>query len=129
MNIKLTDGLLGLIAVLLATNLLANTAPLARASTEGVVATHDVLRAHLIELVAPDGKVVSQLHTADDGAANLRMCDGKGEARVKLGATLQGAGLVLMNRNTEPAVTLSATEEVPVLTLSTPGHPSHVIKP
>jgi hypothetical protein len=129
MNIKRTDGLLGLIAVLLAADLLANTAPLARASTEGAVVTNDVLRARLIELVAPDGKVVAQLHTADDGAANLRMRNGKGEARVELGATLQGAGLVLMNRNTEPAVTLSATEEVPVLTLSRPGHPSHVINP
>lgn len=86
-----------------------------QAGTQGVAVaatsppTQEVVRARLIELVSADGRVVAQLHTDQEGGANLRLRDGRGEVRVKLGATGEGAGLILMSGGTEPAVWLQSS--------------------
>lgn len=129
MNSRVTHGLLATIAVLLAANLLVALDLLPRANAASLSATQDVVRARRIELVAANGQVVAQLHTSDDGAGQLRLRDGRGEVRVKLGATPPGAGLVLLDRNTEPAVRLVAGDEGPMLALSRRGVPTHVVRP
>jgi hypothetical protein len=87
----------------------------------------EVIRARLIELVAPDGKVVGQLHTSEDGSANLRLRSGSGEVRVKLGASKDGSGLVLMDNNTEPAVALYAQIGGGIATLAEGGKSRKVV--
>lgn len=120
--------LLALVAVLLSADLLVRLAPDAHAQA-GVPPVHDVLRARLIELVSPQGQVVGQLHTAEDGGANLRLRSGQGEVRVKLGATAEGAGLVLLDRHTEPALQLHAAPAGPAITLEERGKARRVLAP
>jgi hypothetical protein len=69
---------------------------------------HDVLRAKLIELVNDGGDVVGQLFLGEGGSGQLRLRNGSGEVRVKLGVSDNGAGagLVMMDAKTEPAVQL-----------------------
>lgn len=85
--------------------------------------------ARLIELASPQGNVVGQLHTAEDGSANLRLRSGQGEVRVKLGATNDGAGLVLLDSHTEPALQLRAAPAGPAITLEERGKPRRVLAP
>lgn len=97
----------------------------ARASTPPEV--QEVVRARLIELVAADGKVVGQLHTAEDGSGNLRLRSGNGEVRVKLGASKDGSGLVLLDNNTEPGVILHAQGGGGVASLAEGGKSRRVV--
>jgi len=114
---------------LLAANLgaLLGLLPSARAASE--VRVQEVIRARLIELVAEDGKVVGQLHTAEDGSANLRLRSGRGEVRVKLSANAEGGGLVLLDGHTEPAVSLSVHSDATAVTLAARGKPPRVLTP
>ena len=81
--------------------------------------THDVLRARLIELVNDKGDVVGQLHLGEGGSGQIRLRNGSGEVRVKLGVSTDGAGagLVMMDAQTEPAVILRAEAAGSTLTL------------
>ncbi len=79
------------------------------AKAQAPAQVQEVLRAKLIELVSASGQVVAQLHVGEDGGGNLRLSNGSGSVRVKLGATPDGAGLILMDSHTEPAVLLSAS--------------------
>jgi hypothetical protein len=81
----------------------------------------EILRARLIELVDESGRTRAQLHLGVDGGGNLRLYGGNGEVRVKLGATAEGGGLILMDTRTEPAVLLAADARGPALTLTAPG--------
>jgi hypothetical protein len=129
MNQRTTNGLLVAAVVLLSANLAAHVGliPAARAAASDVVS--DVIRARLIELVATDGRVVGQLHTSDDGSGNLRLRGGNGEVRVKLGATKDGSGLILLDNNTEPALWLEAKSQGTSITLAQSGKPKRVIVP
>jgi hypothetical protein len=125
-----TQWLLSLIALLLLLLVLMQLGVLpavARAAPQAPV--HDVLRARLVELVSEQGQVVAQLHTAPDGSGNLRLRNGSGEVRVKLGATTDGAGLILMNRDTEPALNLSTAATGPTLVMEERGKPRRVLSP
>jgi hypothetical protein len=79
----------------------------------------DVIRARLIELVNDNGDVVGQLYLGEGGSGQIRLRNGSGEVRVKLGSSNDGAGagLVMMDANTEPAVILRAGAEGSTLTL------------
>jgi hypothetical protein len=79
----------------------------------------DVIRARLIELVNDNGDVVGQLFLGEGGSGQIRLRNGSGDVRVKLGPSTDGAGagLVLMDANTEPAVILRAEAEGGTLTL------------
>ena len=122
-----TKLLLALAVILLGGNLAyqAGLAGPARATSPPQV--QEVIRAKLIELVAPDGKVVGQLHTSDDGSANLRLRNGSGEVRVKIGASKDGAGLVLLDNNTQPGITLYAKDGVGAATLADGGKSKRVV--
>ena len=120
-----TKSLLALAVVLLGANLALQTGMISPAQAAAPV--QEVLRAKLIELIAPDGKVVGQLHTAEDGSANLRLRSGNGEVRVKLGASKDGSGLVLLNNQTEPGVTLYAKDDGGAGTIAEDGKPKRVV--
>lgn len=67
-----------------------------------------VLRAQAIELVDSAGNVRGQLFLGPDGGGNIRLRAPNGEVRVKIGATLEGGGLMFADANTDPAVQLRA---------------------
>ena len=73
----------------------------------------DVVRAKLIELVNDNGDVVGQLFLGEGGSGQIRLRNGSGEVRVKLGVSNDGdgAGLIMMDKNTDPAVVLRASAE------------------
>lgn len=64
--------------------------------------SEEVVRAQRFELVDPEGKVRAQLNLESDGEAVLRLRDATGAIRVKVGASENGSGLVLMTSETEP---------------------------
>jgi hypothetical protein len=79
----------------------------------------DVVRAKLIELVNDNGDVVGQLYLGEGGSGQIRLRNGSGEVRVKLGPSNDGtgAGLIMMDQSTEPAVILRAEADGGTLTL------------
>jgi hypothetical protein len=79
-----------------------------RAQSQTPPPVHDVLRAKLIELVNDGGDVIGQLFLGEGGSGQLRLRNGSGDVRVKLGASNDGAGagLVMMDARTEPAIQL-----------------------
>jgi hypothetical protein len=89
----------------------------------------DVVQARLIELVDERGQIRAQLHIDADGGGNLRLRNGQGEVRVKLGATTDGAGLLLMDQATEPGVRLATDRSGPSLKLSDPDKRERTITP
>lgn len=122
-----TKSLLTLIAILLGGNLAYQAGVISPASAASPPPVQEVIRAKLIELVAPDGKVVGQLHTSEDGSANLRLRSGSGEVRVKLGASNEGAGLVLLDNKTEPGVALYAKDGGGAATIAEGGKSKRVV--
>lgn len=89
----------------------------------------DVLRARLIELVNEQGQMRAQLHIAEDGGGELRLRNGRGEIRVKFGATTDGAVLLMLDQATEPGVRLATDRSGPNLKLTAPGKPERIIGP
>jgi hypothetical protein len=120
-------SLLALVVILLGGNLAYQAGLISPAAAASPPQVQEVVRAKLIELVAPDGKVVGQLHTSEDGSANLRLRSGSGEVRVKLGASKNGSGLVLLNNNTEPGVTLYAQDDGGAATIAEDGKSKRVV--
>ena len=88
-----------------------------------------VLRAEAIELVDKKGQVVAQLHIGDDGGGNLRLRSGDGVVRVKLGGTADGSGLLLFDKEAEPAISLAANKSGTSVTLAEKGKQKRVIQP
>lgn len=128
MKEKTTQALLAIIALLLLAHLARPTAFSTQAQNvkEQVPA---VLRAQAIELVNKQGQVVAQLFLGEDGSGNLRLRDASGTVRAKLGASAQGAGLLLMDKDVEPALWLLSNESGTSLTLAEKGKAKKVFKP
>ena len=127
MKDRTTQVLLGVIALLLATNLFRSSEPPVRAADPNEPST--VLRAEAIELVNKRGDVVAQLHVGIDGGGNLRLRSGDGMVRVKLGATKDGAGMHLFDATAEPAVSLASSEAGTSVTLAQHGKDKKIIQP
>jgi hypothetical protein len=128
---RTTQVLLASIALLLAIHLLRGLppTPAVEASESEEATVPAVLRAQAIELTNKDGKVVVQLFTGEDGGGNLRMRSGKGVVRVKLGATDDGSGLVLMDKDVEPAIRLATDAAGASLTLTEKGKEKRIVEP
>lgn len=126
MSSRISQSLLAVIALLLVAHLFARSDRLAGAEAAPV---HDVVRARSIEVLAPDGQIVAQIHAADDGAGQIRLRSGNGEVRVKLGATSDGSALVLLDGDTQPAVWLAADRAGSRITLAQKGKEKHVLAP
>ncbi len=128
MKERTTQALLALIALLLLAHLARPTTFLTNAQVikEPVPA---VLRAQAIELVNKQGQVVAQLYLGEDGSGNLRLRDASGTVRAKLGASAQGAGLLLLDKDVEPAFWLISNETGTSMTLAEKGKAKKVFKP
>ena len=72
------------------------------------VDTSSVVRTQRIELVDERGNQRARLSVEPGGEVVLRLLSASGEIRVKLGASNDGSGLILMNGATEPAVHMIA---------------------
>jgi hypothetical protein len=88
-----------------------------------------VIRAEAIELVDGRGQVRAQIHLGEDGGGNLRLRSGDGMVRVKLGATADGSGLLLFDKEAEPGVSLATNKAGTTVTLAEKGKEKRVIKP
>lgn len=94
------------------------------------VVAPSVVRAHAIEPVDAEGNVRAQMFLGTDGGGNIRLRAPNGEVRVKIGATVNGGGLMFADNNTEPAVLLRAGDKAgPNLTLTAADKKQRVIAP
>ena len=127
MTARTTRVLLAAAVLLLAVNLLRSARPTAEAQEAEQIPP--VLRAQAIELVDQQGREVAQLYVGEDGGGNLRLRSGDGTVRVKLGATSDGSGLLLLDKDAEPAVWLATKKDGTSITLAEKGKESRVIAP
>ena len=90
----------------------------------------DVLRVQAFELVDGHGHVRAQLNIDETtGEVIFRLRDENENIRVKLGASEEGSGLLLINNLTEPGVHLVAKQDDTSLTLRNQGGEKQVIEP
>jgi len=129
MKERKTQGLLVIIAALLAANLFQSAPGLPVARAQGAAQAPSVLRAEGFELVDKTGRVAAQLFLGEDGGGNLRLRSGDGMVRVKLGATPDGSGLILFDKEAEPSVWLAANKSGTSATLAEKGKEKKVLKP
>ena len=127
MNNRITQILLVIVGVLLAAQYLS--AGESNQNANKTLAKFDVLQAKEIQLVDDAGRVVAQLHVGDDGGGNLRLRNGDGIVRVKLGANDEGSALLLFDKETEPAATIRTGKAGTSLTLAEKGKPEKIIQP
>ena len=99
----------------------------ARAEEAGVIPA--VLRARMFELVDDHGQVRANLKVEPDGEAVFRLRDAMGTIRVKIGASEDGSGLLLLDDRTEPAVHMVGHHTGTTVTLSEKGKEKRIIKP
>jgi hypothetical protein len=69
------------------------------------------------ELVGPNGQKRASIQAYDDGEVVFRLMDQKGTIRVKIGASEDGSGLVLLNDSTNVGVHALAKKKGTTLTL------------
>lgn len=129
MKDRTTQILLAIIALLLAAHLLRPAAISLSAQASQPEKIPAVLRAQSIELVDKQGQVRAQLFLGEDGGGNLRLRDGSGTVRVKLGATATGAGLILFDEDVEPAIWAKTEKTSVSLKLTEKGKEPRVLKP
>jgi hypothetical protein len=127
MTAQTTRALLAAVVLLLTVHLLRSARPTAEAQEAEQIPP--VLRAQAIEFVDQQGRVVAQLYVGEDGGGNLRLRSGDGTVRVKLGATSDGSGLLLLDKDAEPAVWLATKKDGTSITLAERGKESRVITP
>lgn len=89
----------------------------------------EVLRAKRIELVDDSGQVRSRLNVEPDGQVVLRLFDQDHTIRVKLGASTDGSGLVLLNDKTELGIQILANSDGARLMLVGKDGVQQVIEP
>ena len=90
----------------------------------------EVLRVRAFELVDENGRVRAQLNIDEtSGEVIFRLRDQKESIRVKLGASEEGSGLLLINDLTEPGVHLLARQDDTSLTLTDQSGAEQVIEP
>ena len=89
-----------------------------------------VLRVRAFQLVDENGEVRAQLNIDEtNGEVVFRLMDAKGTIRVKMGASEEGSGLLLINHLTEPGVQILADQNGSSLTLTEEGGAERVIEP
>ena len=102
---------------------------LARAGAGGEQGVAAVLRGRAIELVDEHGQVRAQMNVEPGGEAVFRLRGEKGTIRVKLGASEEGSGLLLLDETTEPRVHILAKRTGTTVTLSGKNGEQRVIRP
>lgn len=128
MKERTTQVLLAAVVAVLVAQLF-RSAPMAPAAQALAEQVPTVLRAHMIELVDERGQVRANLKVEPGGAAVFRLRDATGAIRVKLGASEDGSGLVLLDDRTEPAVHVLAKRSGTTLTLAEKDKEERIFKP
>lgn len=123
-----TGILLAAVAALLAGNLLSGLVA-REAQAEEPEKIPAVLRARAIELVDERGQARASIVVEPGGEAVLRLRDATGAIRVKLGASEDGSGLLLLDDRTEPAVHLLAKRAGTSVTLAEKDKEKRILKP
>jgi hypothetical protein len=77
-----------------------------------------VIRGRALELADDRGQIRSRLNVESSGEVVFRMLDEAGTIRVKLGASADGSGLLLLDDATEPGVHMLARPTGPTVTLT-----------
>ncbi|HXG65368.1 MAG TPA: hypothetical protein VNO70_09680 [Blastocatellia bacterium] len=129
MRERTTQLLLAAVAILLLAHLARPAFTPSPAQAQQVEKIPEVIRGQAIELVDKKGQVVAQLHVGEDGGGNLRLRSGDGMVRVKLAGTGDGSGLLLFDKEAEPAVWLAANKSGTSVTLAEKGKEKRVIRP
>lgn len=129
MKERTTQILLATVAVLLLAHLVQPALTSSHAQAQQAGQSPAVIRAQAIELVDKQGQVRAQLYLGEDGGGNLRLRDATGTVRVKLGATVDGAGLILFDKEVEPAIWAATNKSGTSLKLAEKGKEQRVIKP
>jgi len=89
-----------------------------------------VLRVRAFQLVDENGEIRAQLNVDEtNGEVIFRLMDAKGTIRVKMGASEEGSGLLLINHLTEPGVHILANQDGTTLTLVDHNGVKRVIEP
>lgn len=95
-----------------------------------------ILRGRALELVDDRGRVRAQIDVYPEGEVVFRLRDAKGTIRVKMGADEAGAGLLLLDETTEPAIHMvarrtgtSETQKTTGITLNGAAGQQRVFKP
>lgn len=111
--------------VLTAANLVLMVVLLGQVSASSAQTDIPVLRGRGLELVDAAGRIRAQFNVEPDGEAVFRMRDASGAIRVKLGASADGSGLLLIDETTEPGVQIiarrSATSTRPATSINLTG--------
>jgi len=102
---------------------------LAQCGTIDTQTASQVLSVRAVELVDDNGQVRAQLNVESNGEVVFRLRDAKGVIRVKLGASEEGSGLLLLNDLTEPGVHILTNQNGTSLTLTEKGGAQRVIEP
>lgn len=89
-------------------NLFLAAIMLTRGESMSAQETAPVLRGRALELVDAAGQVRGQFTIEPDGEAVFRLRDQGGTIRVKIGASNDGSGLLLIDETTEPGVQILA---------------------
>ena len=87
-----------------------------------------IVRARAIELVDDRGHVRASLNVATNGEAVFRLRDADETIRVKLGASKEGSGLLLMDDSTNPGLHVLARHGT-TMSLFNPDGKKRVIEP
>jgi hypothetical protein len=117
-----------MVVALICTNLLLLLALVLQGRPAVAQAVSSVLRARAIELVDDRGLVRAQLTVEASGEVVFRLRDASGTIRVKMGASGEGSGLVLLGESTEPGIRMLATRAGTSLTLKS-GAQQRIISP
>jgi hypothetical protein len=128
MQARSTQLLIGMAAVLLTAHLFVLSAVFSQAHAREEPVS-PVLRARLIELVDERGVTRANLKTEADGTVVFRMMDSKGTIRVKVGASDDGTGVVLLDANTEPGIHLLASGKETKIVVAEKGKEPRVLRP
>ena len=102
---------------------------LAQSRTIATQTIPQVLRVRAFELVDENGEVRAQFNVESNGEVVFRLRDATGAVRLKMGASEEGSGLLLINHLTEPGVQILADQNGTSLTLTKEGGTKRVIEP
>ena len=88
------------------------------------------LEASGFDMVNDAGVVVGQLYVGEDGSGQIRLRDANGVVRVKLGAGMDGAGLILFQGgDPQPGVSAIVNEDGTKITLQEGEETKRTLKP
>ncbi|MGI8603936.1 MAG: hypothetical protein ACR2OZ_13200 [Verrucomicrobiales bacterium] len=118
-----------LVIILGAANLAVLFCISARPKPEAQQGVQSIIRARAIELVDGHGRVRASLDVATNGEAVFRLRDARENIRLKLGASEDGSGLLLLDGSTNPGLHVLAKGGNTTLTLINKDGGKRVIEP